>query len=138
MKKTQHRLLRSSVLVTGVVAALFLAGCANAAPATTTEDGKTVKKVYVESKDAQGAIVKKELPEFVKASPVWQGYLPALQSDGTSNGPEWLEQSPAGGSVGSKTSVLQDHIKQRNAQAASKGNALVPPPAPPVQTPLAT
>lgn len=70
MKKTQHRLLRSSVLVTGVVAALFLAGCANAAPATTTEDGKTVLKVYGwKGSEGEPANVAEINAAFEKANP---------------------------------------------------------------------
>lgn len=93
------------------------------------ENGKSTDKVYVLSKDATGAVVKKEVSDFVKESPTWTGYLSALQA-GEELGQTWLEQAPAGGSPAGGKSPLDEHIEKMNAAAISRGNALVKPPTP--------
>lgn len=98
-----------------------------------TENGATVKKVFVSYKDASGVDKKDELSEFVKANDSWNAYLPSLAIADQQTTPQWVQQGVPGGTQDKTVNPLDAHIQNRNAAAKAAGNALLPAPPPAAQ-----
>lgn len=95
-----------------------------------TEGEKTVKKVFVAGKDANGTDFKKEFSEYAKANPTFTNHLPSLSASGESGGPDWVPQSEANGGGNAGLNPLDAKIQNDNAAAKARGNPFNP--APPV------
>lgn len=100
-----------------------------------TEGDKTVKKVFVAGKDANGTDFKKEFSEYAKAAPNFTNHLPSLSATGESGGPDWVPQSQANGGGDAGLNPLDAKIKADNEAAKARGNPFNPTPVTPAPPP---
>lgn len=98
-----------------------------------TENDKPVKKVFVNQKDAAGAVSKIALTDFVTKTESWNDYLPILSLD-EKNRPQWMRQAKPTDTKTGDDDIVAKHIEQKNTAAKSVNNPLLPatahPPAP--------
>jgi hypothetical protein len=102
-----------------------------------TENDKTVRKVFVNTKNAAGATEKVDVQKFLETNTGWRDYVPALQAEASKTGPTWLKQSKGSDTSATKTDdILEKHINERNQKNAAGVNPLLPnKPAPAPATP---